>query len=135
MARGETVLEAAKSAGFRWPGYGRRIADDPDIVGRVEFLRRRLGGAGSRDCAYIIDKLMDQAHAAASIGSAQGFQAARALYELAAKLKAGLPADPAEVPSAPVFPLDERLTDEEWMARYGPDPPGGKCSDWKPSEP
>ncbi|HEV2364720.1 MAG TPA: hypothetical protein VGS12_11055 [Caulobacteraceae bacterium] len=135
LAGGATVAEAGREAGFTWRGHAMRIMDKPDIVGRTAAIRLRLAGGGSRDISAIIDGLLETALEARTGCDPKAAMTARAAYETAAKFKLQLPADPKPTAAAPVLknPIDQRLTDAEWMARFGPEPPGGK-TDWNPSE-
>ncbi len=137
--------EAAKAAGYAEPRNKTGLAKARDIVDREAEIRRARAGGGSRDLGGLIDELMATAAEARRLKDPRGIATTKGLYELVGKLKDKLP-DPAgtlsprtppprsppatpPTPPAPAVvlqPWDADLSQEEWLARYGPDAPGGK---------
>ncbi len=138
MAAGANHIVAAKAAGYAEPHNYRQFADRPRIAKRIEDIRRERAWGGSRDLGGLIDAAMTVADAVGSDGP-KGATAAKGLYELVHKLKAHLPdpAAPSRPPAAPAassfpaldlvaHPTDAPVSEAEWLARYGPEAPGGK---------
>ena len=119
MADGCTAVEAAGKAGYRdrWLKRSEDRVGIPVIAARIARLKaeraRHLADVGP-----VITLLMDQAEAAGLLGSAAGFTAARGLLIEAARLKAAAPPPPTS--AGP--PLEREMTEEEWLAEFGPKP-------------
>ncbi|HEY5072005.1 MAG TPA: hypothetical protein VII63_08240 [Caulobacteraceae bacterium] len=134
-AGGATADEAATTAGFLTPGYGRTLLRRPVLAARVEALKASLAGGGSRDTRWLIDQLLEIAKQALARDDPRGLSIARACFVDAAKLKVRLPTEAPAVPAdraAYFAELDREVSDEEWTRLYGPEAPGGKVGDGGP---
>ncbi|MHB8530243.1 MAG: hypothetical protein ACYC8V_12150 [Caulobacteraceae bacterium] len=123
LARGATPANAALEAGYSSPKKGAALARGKDIADRANEIKDHLARGGSRDLGGVIDRLFDNAERAWKLESAGGMTAAKSSLVEAARLKQLLPEPSAWAAPGPIYPHDEDLTDEQWMARYGPDPP------------
>ena len=130
MADGANYMAAAMAAGYAGPRNYRNFADKPKIAKRIAEIRHVRAWGGSRELGVLIDELAATAIQARALNTAQGATAARGLFDLVGKYKDKLPgpASPPPAPAVPAHPDDEDLSEAEWLARYGPDAPGGKLA-------
>ncbi len=131
FADGDNHLVAGKKAGYVEPYNCKGFEDLPEIKDRIAEIRRARLGGGSREVGVLIDELAETAIKARDLGTAPGVVAAKGLFDLVGKYKDKLPdpnaaSAPQAAPAVLVDPLDADLSEEEWLARYGPDAPGGK---------
>ena len=112
LAKDLNPIDAAVAAGFaRSQTQACKRALRPEIVARVEELKRLRGWGGSRDVGPLIDELAEAVKAARQLNSAAAFVAIRGLIVEAARLKQMLPA-PEEYYEPPMTP-------EEWLKAFG----------------
>ncbi|MGH6987539.1 MAG: hypothetical protein ACRED9_11965 [Caulobacteraceae bacterium] len=123
IARGISPSEAARAAGYANPGRGASLARAKDIAARARFVKRHLERGGSADLSAIIEALMDLADEGRRLGAAAGLAAAKGALVEAARLKQLLPVAAPETRAELDLAREAELTDEEWLAKYGPVPP------------
>ncbi|MGH6987788.1 MAG: hypothetical protein ACRED9_13260 [Caulobacteraceae bacterium] len=126
LAGGLAPRAAARAAGYAALRKANRLARASDIRARRAFLSRQLARGGGPDLTSVIDQLLDIAHDGVALGHAGGLTAARLALVEAARLKRLPPARGAAPPGldAPPRDLETPLSDEEWLARHGPQAPG-----------
>jgi hypothetical protein len=90
-----------------------RRALRPEIVARVEELKRLRDWGGSRDLGPLINELGAAVQEARTLKTAAAFVAVRGLIVEAARLKKMLPE-----PEAPPRP---QMTPEEWLRKFNPE--------------
>jgi hypothetical protein len=113
LSRDLGPVAAAKEAGFKGnKTQSCKRALRPEVVERVEELRRRRDWGGSRELGPLIDELMAAARQARTLKTAAAFVAVRGLIVEAARLKKMLP--------EPERPFPRQMTPEEWEAKYAP---------------
>lgn len=113
LAKDLNPQDAALAAGFvKSQTQASRRALRPEIVERVEELRRLRDWGGSRDLGPLINELGAAVQEARTLKTAAAFVAVRGLIVEAARLKKMLPEH--EPPRPPP------LTAEEWKAKYKP---------------
>ncbi len=116
-AAGLARLEAYRSAGYRGNGNVGKIDGHKEVKERIAELELNAQWGGSSDLGPVINALMGLAVKAGELGTAAGMTAARGLLAEAATLKGKLGALARS--ARPERPR-EILTDEEWLAKYGP---------------
>jgi hypothetical protein len=113
LSRDLNPQDAAVAAGFaKSQTQACRRALRPEIVARVEELKRLRDWGGSRDLAPLINELAGAVQEARKLDSAAAFVAVRGLIVEAARLKKMLP-EPQEPRRVP-------MTLEEWEAKCAP---------------
>ncbi|HEV2363346.1 MAG TPA: hypothetical protein VGS12_04015 [Caulobacteraceae bacterium] len=138
LARGLGARAAAGEAGYVNTRKGPRLALCDDISRRVQEIQSDPSEAAEpEEPVDLLERVMKGVNKALSLNSASGYAAAFKGFELAARLQGrlgrstgagpGETADPSAAAAHELDPrvveMDKRLTDEEWMARYGPAPP------------
>jgi hypothetical protein len=135
LARGVEGREAAIGAGYKAPRNWGKLVKNPRIATRLANVRRLRAGGASADVHGLIDWLVEMALEARGMKDLRAIAVARACLDTAAKLKRQLPGEPfasSASDAAILAELDRDVSDEEWMRRYGPEPPGGKMGDVGP---
>ena len=113
LSRDLHPVAAAKEAGFKGnKTQSCERAQRPEVIARVEELRRRRDWGGSRDLGPMIDELMAAARQASTLTTAAAFVAVRGLIVEAARLKQMLPEPEDE------SPLPPPTTPAEWLERH-----------------
>ena len=113
LSRDLNPQEAALEAGFtKAQTQACKRALRPEIVARVEELRRLRDWGGSRDLGPLINELGAAVQDARTLKTAAAFVAVRGLIIEAARLKKMLP-EPQEPRRVPMTP-------EEWVAKFAP---------------
>ena len=116
QAQGLNPQDAALAAGFaKSQTQACRRALRPEIVARVEELKRLRDWGGSRDLRPLINELGAAVQEARTLNSAAAFVAVRGLIVEAARLKQMLPEPEPEEPDEP-----PPRTSAEWLARHRP---------------
>ncbi|HEV2364159.1 MAG TPA: hypothetical protein VGS12_08190 [Caulobacteraceae bacterium] len=125
LASGASVAEATREAGYAWRGQGARLVRAPRMMARLAWLAARRS-----DLPGLIQTAVAIAGEARSLKSAQGYTSARGALEFAARLRAqgaAMTGPAAGVRAAaaalPPNPLDLEISDQEWLARFGPPAP------------
>lgn len=116
LAVGLSVRQAALKSGYAPSGhsyYG--WLKKPEFMARVEKLRRARSPAATSDLEPVIERLLEAAEAAKSLGSADALKAACNLLTEAGRLKRLLPAPDDR-------PRRYEMPHEEWLATYPPKP-------------
>ena len=113
LAQDLNPQDAALAAGFvKSQTQACRRALRPEIVKRVEELRRLRDWGGSRDVGPLINELGAAVQEARKLDTAAAFVAVRGLIVEAARLKQMLP-EPEE-------PFEPPMTPEEWLKEFRP---------------
>lgn len=113
LSRGLSPMAAAVDAGFaKSQTQACKRAGRPEVVARVEELRRLRDWGGSRDLGPLIDELGAAVQEARKLNSAAAFVAVRGLIVEAARLKQMLP--------QPQRPIPRQMTTAEWLEEFGP---------------
>jgi hypothetical protein len=125
LSLGLNPLDAALAAGFaKSQTQASRRAARPEVVARVEELKRRREWGGSRDVGPLIDELADAVREARTLTTAAAFVAVRGLIVEAARLKQMLPAPEDHAPRPPPMTREEwlrKFNPEAWRQAYGPE--------------
>ncbi len=115
LARGCGPSQAEREAGYsRCSKATRARVASKQIKDRLAQIGKERAGGNSPDIGPVIDKLMELANASADLKTAAAMVAARGFLVEAARLKGLLP--------APAPPPRRRLSNEEWLAEYAPEP-------------
>ncbi len=123
LARGLSMRAAINAAGYKQ--YKTKLAQAmmaPEVVARVETIRRQLAGGGSRNIAPLIDLLLTYATLSSNLGTAAGMREARGMVVEAARLKALLPEEPDDDPNASEDWAATPYNREQWLAEFAPQP-------------
>lgn len=122
LAEGVPRIAAYARAGYSAKSRrSKKTSERQDVIDRVKEVADRNARGGSRDLSFIIDTLIDMGLACQAMGTLPSFNAARALFNDAAKWKQALPI-PDRGATAQPQPLFQPMTEEEWEAKYACEP-------------
>ena len=118
--------EVPRLAAYARAGYSaksrrsKKISERQDVIDRVTELAHRNARGGGRDLGFIIDNLIEMALTCKELGTPAGCNAARALFNDAARWKQTLPIPPQSAATQPQ-PVFQPLSEAEWEAKFGHD--------------